>query len=163
MVPTSAIAQTGRDRSQKPANWQLSDVCEIKVDIVNSNTKTDSEILSQKCYGIAVTQANNLNIHFASSHPSQGKPFVSFVLAEGPFKGGYPVEAAVLLLGQDKETVIETEIGRCRSFRNSNKSARAFVECSSVSATSPDGKYIRVIAVALFDSGLSPRIRSTLE
>lgn len=162
-LPESAYAQAGLERSQKPSIWQLSDICSIKVSIVNSGTNSANEILNQRCHGISVTQGSNLNIHFFSSHPSVGNPIFSFVLVEGPFVKDYPVELAVMLLGQKDETILDAEIGSCRLLPGEDKPRRAFVQCSSVTSTRPDRTYLQVTATALFANGLSPQIRSLLK
>jgi hypothetical protein len=151
-----------QERTRRPSSWQLSDHCRIEIAIVNAQSKSSEQSTNAKCYGISVTKGVNLNIHYSSVHPSLGKPFVTFVLVEGPFENDYPADTAIMMLGQSDEVILEVELGQCRLSRGEGGQAHSYLQCSIATPTGTDGSYIVVIATALFNEGLSSDIRSML-
>jgi hypothetical protein len=164
-MPLAGLAQSQSTivRSQKPTVWQLSDVCDVRADVVNSTSNSSEEILKEKCYGVNVSQGSNLNIHFSSAHPSLEDPIISYVLVEGPFNNNFPVRLAVMLLGNGEQVILDAETGMCAIVVRSNSLSRRFIQCSIVTSPRQDGTYLRIIATAMFDAGLAPQLKSLLE
>lgn len=118
-------------------------------------------ITDSKCYGISVTKARNYNIQFYTSHPSSGKPFVSFVMAEGPFKGTHPVESNVLFLGQKEQISLTIDGGRCQLAYDSL--GFSIAQCSSTTETQADGGYLLITAESVLEKPIAPQIQRALE
>jgi hypothetical protein len=152
-----------QERTRRPSNWQIPDYCQVEMSIVNAQSNSLVKSSNFKCYGIAVTKGSNLNIHYHSVHPTLGKPFFTFVLVEGPFGNDYPVHTAVMMLGQSDEVALDAEVGQCRLSRGDSNQWQTFMQCSIATETHADKTYLRVIATALFNQGISPDIRTMLD
>jgi len=143
------------------STWQISSRCSLWIKQENINTESSKTITDAKCFGISVTRARNFNIHFYTSHPSSENPFVSFVMAEGPFRGVHPVESSVLFLGQKEQVYLAINGGECKLLNSNMRSTMA--QCSSTTKTQPDGNYLVIIATATLDKPISPQIQDALE
>ncbi|WP_094554421.1 hypothetical protein [Synechococcus sp. 1G10] len=141
-----------------PSTWQLSQFCTMRFDKNNSaNSKAIRNIdtTRERCQGISVSQKENINVHFSPVHPSLSKPLISYALVEGPFVGKHPVQAVVIGLGTQDQTILPVQGGSCEVRPDST------VACSAFTESLENGDYLSFISVASFE-GLVPAIRTAL-
>jgi hypothetical protein len=151
----------GQELIRAASTWQVSSRCSLSISQENVRREASKPLLDNKCYGIAVSKGTNYNIHFYASHPSSEKPIISFVMAEGPFRGEHPVETSVLLLGQKGQISLPIDGGKCRLVNNDPRFAIA--QCTSTTETQPDGTYLLIIATSALEKPVAPRILAALE
>lgn len=159
LLITSPTLSQGLIRTS--STWQLSSRCSLAIEQKNVNTKHSKTVADSKCYGISVTKGRNFNIHFYTSHPSLGKPFVSFVMAEGPFRGTHPVESSVLFLGQKEQISLPIDGGKCRLVDDGHSFSIA--QCSSTTETQADGSYLLIVATSVLEKPIALQIQEALE
>ena len=126
-----------------------------------SSSFLTATVTDTKCYGISVTKGRNYNIHFYASHPSSEQPYISFVMAEGPFRGTHPVESNVLFLGQKEQISLAIDGGRC--LLKNDGLGFAIAQCSSTTETQADGRYLIIVATSTLDKPIAPEIQKALE
>lgn len=143
------------------STWQLSSRCSLTIVQRNVNTDDSKTVADSKCYGVSVTKGRNYNIHFYTSHPSSEKPFVSFVMAEGPFRGTHPVESNVLFLGQKEQIFLPIDGGKCRLVDDSLAFSTA--QCSSTTETQADGRYLLIVATSVLEKPIASGILEALD
>ena len=141
--------------------WQVSSRCSLSITQKNAYTVESKPITDSKCYGISVTKGRNYNIHFYTSHPSSEKPFVSFVMAEGPFTGTHPVESNVLFLGQKEQISLPIDGGKCGLV--DDNPGFAIAHCSSTTETQADGRYLLIVVTSTLDKPVALEIQKALE
>lgn len=86
---------------------------------------------------------------------------MTFVMAEGPYRGEHPVEAVVLYLGQKEQISLDIDGGACRMI--DKEQGFAIAQCSATTGTQADGKYLFLRSSAVLQKPIPLEIGLALQ